>query len=99
MNRLQVARVPVDARLLREETSRDSILDRKVEVRGNLKSHRLKGNGLTVEEGCCVERNTSSDLSKISRIGVSRAAFKPPRNADESVSAVTCLVAVTGHCH
>ena len=45
-----------------------------------------------------VERNTSSDPSKISRISVSSAALIPSRNcADESVSAVTCLVAITGH--
>ena len=36
-----------------------------------------------------VERNTSSDPSKISRIGVSRATLKPSLNcADESFSAL-----------
>ena len=45
-----------------------------------------------------VERSTSSDSSKISRIGVSRATLKPSWNcADESVSALTCLVANTVH--
>ena len=63
VNRLQVARVPVDARLLREETSRDPILSRvvhftlngwpgKEEVPDNLRSYYLKRNELTVEEGC-----------------------------------------------
>ena len=63
VNRLQVARVPVDARLLREETSRDPILSRvvhftltgwpgKAEVPDNLRSYYLKRNELTVEEGC-----------------------------------------------
>ena len=63
VNRPQVARVLVDARLLREETSRDPILSRvvhftlngwpgKVEVPDNLKSYNLKRNELTVEEGC-----------------------------------------------
>ena len=45
-----------------------------------------------------VERNTSRDPREISRIGVSRATLKPSWNcADESVSALTCLVANTGH--
>ena len=63
MNRLQVASIPVDARLLCEETSRDPTLSRvahftlngwpgKVEVPDNLKSYYLKRNELTVEEGC-----------------------------------------------
>ena len=63
VNRLQVARVPVDARLLREETSRDPILSRaahftlngwpgKEEVPDNLKSYYFKRNELTEEEGC-----------------------------------------------
>ena len=44
-----------------------------------------------------VERNTSGDPTKLSRIGVGRPTLKPSWNcADESVSAVTCLVAVTG---
>ena len=39
------------------------------------------------------ERNKSSDPSKISRIGVSRATLKPSWNcANESVSALACLV-------
>ena len=63
VNRLQVARVPVDARLLREETSCDPILSRvvhftlnglpgKEEVPDNLKSYYFKRNELRVEEGC-----------------------------------------------
>ena len=63
VNRLQVAREPVDARLLREETSRDPILSRvvhftlngwpgKEEVPHNLKRYYFKRNELTVEEGC-----------------------------------------------
>ena len=63
VNRLQVARVPVDARLLREETSRDPILSRvihftlngwpgKEEVPDNLRSYYFKRNEFTVEEGC-----------------------------------------------
>ena len=63
VNRLQLARVPVDARLLCEETSRDPILQRMVhftlngwpgkeEVPDNLKSYYFKRNELTVEEGC-----------------------------------------------
>ena len=62
VNRLQVARIPVDARLLCEEVSRDPALSRvahftlngwpgKVEVPDNLKSYYLKRNELTVEEG------------------------------------------------
>ena len=44
-----------------------------------------------------VERNTRTDPSKISRIGASRATLKPSWScADESVSVVACLVAVTG---
>ena len=63
VNRLQVARVPVDARLLHEETSCDPLLSRvvhftlngwpgKEEVPDNLKSYYFKRNELTVEEGC-----------------------------------------------
>ena len=63
VNRLQVARVPVDARLLREETSRDPVLSRVVhftlngwpgkgEVPDNLKSYYLKRSEFTEEEGC-----------------------------------------------
>ena len=63
VNRLQVARVPMDARLLREETSRDPILSLvvhftlnglpgKEEVPDNLKRYYFKRNELTVEEGC-----------------------------------------------
>ena len=63
MNRLQVARVPVDARLLREETSRDPILSRvvhftlngwpgKEEVPDNLRRYYRKRNELTVEDVC-----------------------------------------------
>ena len=62
-NRLQVARVPVDARFLHEEASRDPILPRvahftlngwpdKEEVPDNQKSYCFKRNELTVEEGC-----------------------------------------------
>ena len=62
VDRLPVARVPVDARLLREETSRDPILSRvvhftlngwpgKEEVPDNLKSYYFQRNELTVEEG------------------------------------------------
>ena len=62
VNRLQVARIPVDARLLCEETSRDPTLSRvaqftlnewpgKVEVPDHLKSYYLKRNELTVKEG------------------------------------------------
>ena len=63
MNRLQVARVLVDVRLLGEETSRDPISSQvvhftlngwlgKEEVPDNLKSYYFKRNELTVEEGC-----------------------------------------------
>ena len=109
MNKLQVAKVPVDARLLREETSRDPILSRvvhfnlngwpgKEEVLDNLKSYYFKRNELTMEGRMFVESNTSSDPSEISRIVVSRATVKPSWNcADESVSSPTCMVANTGH--
>lgn len=59
VNRLQVARVPVNARLLRKETSRDSILSLvvhftlngwpgKEDVPDNLKSYYFKRNELAV---------------------------------------------------
>ena len=68
MNRLQIARVPVDGRLLLEETSRDPILSRvvhftlngwpgKEEVPDNLKSYYVKRNELTVEEECLLRGN------------------------------------------
>ena len=75
MNKLQVAKVPVDARLLREETSRDPILSRvvhfnlngwpgKEEVLDNLKSYYFKRNELTMEEGCLLRATRVVILAK-----------------------------------
>ncbi|XP_044180073.1 uncharacterized protein K02A2.6-like [Acropora millepora] len=63
LNKLPVARVPINAKLLREETARDAVLSRALhftfhrwpdqqEVPDNLKSYYRQRHELTVEDGC-----------------------------------------------
>ena len=89
MNRLQVARVPVDARLLREETSHDPILSRvvhftlngwlgKEEVPDNLKSYCFKRNELTVEEGCLLRGTQVVMLAKYQELVLAELHLNHP---------------------
>ncbi|PFX21818.1 Uncharacterized protein K02A2.6 [Stylophora pistillata] len=63
VNRIQVARVPINSKRLREDAARDPVLSRvihftlygwpdKSEVSDNLKSYFAKRNEFTVEDGC-----------------------------------------------
>ena len=75
VNRIQVARVPINAEQLRKDTARDPVLSRvihftlcgwpdKSEVPDALKSYFAKRNEFTVEDGCFFERNKSCDPSE-----------------------------------